>query len=72
MQKEMIESNPILKLSFDFSLQVVEYCEFYGKSYPDCKSLLTKLEEIQKVLNKILGTAKRKNPHSYLLSWFIF
>jgi len=25
MQKEMIEGNPILKLSFDFSLQVVEY-----------------------------------------------
>ena len=130
MQKEMIESNPILKLSFDFSLQVVECCELldlnkkyviskqllkagtsigansfeaqnaeskadfihkikiaakeadetqywltlcdYVKSYPDCKSLLTKLEEIQKVLNKILGTAKRKNPLSYLLSWFIF
>ncbi|HET6993495.1 MAG TPA: four helix bundle protein [Chitinophagaceae bacterium] len=130
MKKEMIENNPILKLSFDFSLQVIDYCELldlnkkyvvskqllkagtsigansfeaqnaeskadfihkikisakeadetqywltlcdYSNKYPDCKSLLIKLEEIQKVLNKILGTAKRKNPISYLLSFFIF
>ena len=44
----------------------------YAHSYPDCKDLFFKLEEIQKVLNKILGTAKRKNPISYLLSFFIF
>jgi four helix bundle protein len=119
MQKEMIEGNPILKLSFDFSLQVVEYFKLldldkkciiskqllkagtsisanafeaqnaeskadfihkietaakeagetqywlalcdHGSNYRDCKSLLLKLEEIQKVLNKILGTAKRKS-----------
>jgi four helix bundle protein len=130
MQKEMIESNPILKLSFDFSLLVISYCELldankkyvvgrqllkagtsvgansfeaqnaeskadfihkikiaakeadetqywlalcdYAQNYPDCKNLLTKLEEIQKVLNKIIGTAKRKKPVSYLLSFFIF
>ena len=34
----------------------------YAPNYPDCKSLLLKLEEIQKVLNKILGTAKKNNP----------
>jgi four helix bundle protein len=27
MKKENIENNPILKLSFDFALSVVEYCE---------------------------------------------
>ncbi|MFT4094095.1 MAG: four helix bundle protein [Niabella sp.] len=26
MQKELIENNPILKLSFDFSLLIIEYC----------------------------------------------
>jgi four helix bundle protein len=130
MQKELFENNPILRLSFDFSLQVIEYCEKlesdrkyalsrqllksgtsigansmeaqnaeskadfihkikiaakeadetqywlmlcdYTKTYPDCKALLNKLEEIQKVLNKIIGTAKRRNPISYLLSFFIF
>jgi len=130
MQKEMIENNPILKLSFDFSILVIGYCELldadkkfviskqllkagtsigansfeaqnaeskadfihkikiaakeadetqywlalcdYAKNYAECKVLLAKLEEIQKVLNKILGTARRKSPFSYLLSLFIF
>jgi four helix bundle protein len=130
MQKELIENNPLLKLSFDFSLQVIIYCELleaekkyvvarqllksgtsvganameaqnaeskadfihkikiaakeadeaqywlllcqYSKTYPDPVLLINKLEEIQKVLNKILGTAKRKNPISYILSFFIF
>jgi four helix bundle protein len=129
MQKEMIENNPILKLSFDFSLLAIDYCELldvnkkfvvsrqllkaatsigansfeaqnaeskadfihkikiaakeadetqywlilcdYASNYPDCKTLLGKLEEIQKVLNKIIGTARRKNPVSYFLSFFI-
>ncbi|MDQ3682150.1 MAG: four helix bundle protein [Bacteroidota bacterium] len=130
MQKELIEKNPILKLTIDFSLLIIEYCEKlegekrfviakqllrsgtsigansmeaqnseskadfihkfkiaakeadetqywltlcnYAPSYPDCNMLFEKLEEIQKVLNKILGTAKRKTPISYLLSYFIF
>ena len=29
--------------------------------YPDCKSLLSHLEEIQKVLNKIIASAKNNN-----------
>lgn len=45
-------------------------CEF-AESYPACKVLLDKLSEIQKVLNKIVGTAKRKTPFSYLLSFFL-
>ncbi|MGN7783073.1 four helix bundle protein [Niabella sp. 22666] len=27
MKREVIEKNPILKLSFDFSLMVIDYCE---------------------------------------------
>ena len=27
MKKELFDSNPILKLSFDFSLMITEYCE---------------------------------------------
>ena len=27
MDKELFEKNPILKLSFDFSLMVIDYCE---------------------------------------------
>ena len=130
MQRELIETNPILKMTFEFSLKTIEYCEKleaekkyivakqllrsatsigansieaqnpsskpdfiykiklaareadetqywlllcdYSKTYPDCKELLAKLEEIQKVLNKILYTAKKKNPISFLFSYFIF
>lgn len=130
MQKQLLENNAILKLSFDFSLMVINYCELldankkyiiskqllrsgtsiganameaqnaesksdfihkiklaakeadetqywlllcdYAEHYPACENLFLKLEEIQKVLNKILGTAKKKNPVSYLLSFFIF
>lgn len=117
MQKELFENNPILKLSFEFSLMIIQYCEIlesnkkfviarqilrsgtsigancmeaqnaeskadfihkikiaakeadetqywlmlcdYSKDYPACNELLNKLEEIQKVLNKILKTSKR-------------
>lgn len=119
MKKEVFDNNPILKLSFDFSLMVIEYCEKleehkkyviarqllrsgtsiganameaqngeskadfihkmkiaakeaeeaqywlwlceYSKNYPNCKDLLAKLEEINKVLGKILSTAKKKS-----------
>jgi four helix bundle protein len=118
MQKALLDSNPILKLTFDFSLMVIEYCEqleaqrkyviarqllksgtsiganameaqnaeskadFIHKmkiaakesdeaqywlllckhagNYPECQGLLLKLEEIQKVLNKIIGTARKR------------
>ncbi|MEP6926217.1 MAG: four helix bundle protein [Ginsengibacter sp.] len=120
MKRELIESNAILKLTFGFSLTLIDYCDVldemkkytlsrqllrcgtsiganamesqnaeskadfihkikiaakeadetqywlmlcsYSKKYPECHFLLLKLEEIQKVLNKILGTAKRKTP----------
>ncbi|MBI1781267.1 MAG: four helix bundle protein [Sphingobacteriales bacterium] len=130
MQKELFEKNPVLKLSFDFSLLLIDYCEElenkkkyiiskqllrsgtsigsnsfeaqnseskadfihkikiaakeadetqywlmlcdYSANYPACKELLAKIEELGKVLSKILSTAKRKSPFSYLLSFFIF
>lgn len=130
MKKELFEKNPILKLTFDFSLLVINYCELldtrkkyiisrqlfragtsiganameaqnaeskadfihkmkiaakeaeesqywlwlceYANAYPDCIPLQNKLEEINKVLGKILSTSKRKSPFSYLLSYLIF
>ena len=130
MQKELIDSNPLLRLSIDFSLKVIAYCEKleadkkyvlarqllksgtsigansmeaqnpesradfihkmkiaakeadetqywlilcdYSDSYPNCKDLLTKLEELHKIIGKILGTAKRKSPLSYLVGYFYF
>lgn len=130
MQKEFIESNPILKLTIEFAKLILDYCDTldvrkkytlskqllrsgtsigancmesqnaeskadfihkikiaakeadetqywlllcnYGDGYPETPHLELKLTEIQKVLNKILGTAKRKHPFSYILSFFIF
>jgi four helix bundle protein len=118
MKKEDIELNPILKMTFEFSLAIIDYCDAldemrkytisrqllksgtsigansmeaqnaeskadfihkmkiaakeadetqywlllcsYSNKYPECDSLLLKLEGIQKVLNKILGTARKK------------
>ena len=123
MKKEEIEANPILKMTFDFSLSVINYCDLLDSTkkytisrqllksatsigantmeaqnaeskadfihkikiaakeadetqywlllcnlsniYPECDSLLLNLESIQKVLNKILGTAKKKIPVPY-------
>ncbi|MES2005658.1 MAG: four helix bundle protein [Bacteroidota bacterium] len=116
MRKQLFDNNPILKLSFDFSLLVIAYCELleskkkyvlarqllksgtsiganameaqnaeskadfihkmkiaakeaeesqywlwlcdYSPNYPDCKQLIGKLEEINKILGKILVTSK--------------
>jgi four helix bundle protein len=117
MKRELIDKNPILKLSFEFSLMIIEYCEVleqekkfviakqllrsgtsiganameaqnceskadfvhkmkvaakeaeetqywlllcnHSKNYPDCQFLLSKLEEVSKVLSAILSTSKR-------------
>jgi four helix bundle protein len=130
MKKELIDNNPILKLSFDFSLMIIEYTEVleqnkkfvisnqllksgtsiganameaqnaeskadfihkmkiaakeaeeaqywlflcaYSQNYPNCQHLISKLEEVAKVLSAILSSAKKKSPISYLLSFFIF
>ena len=44
----------------------------YSTSYPDCKELWPRLETIQKLLNAILGTSKRKDPLNYFLSFLFF
>ncbi|MEO7311916.1 MAG: four helix bundle protein [Chitinophagaceae bacterium] len=129
MKKEVFENNPILKLTLEFSLSVVEYCDLlqaerkftisnqlfrcgtsigansfeaqnaeskadfihkikiaakeadetqywlmlceFSSNYPDCKKLGVKLSEIQRIINSILGTAKRKNPLRFFLSLFL-
>jgi len=130
MRKELIENNPLLKLSFEFSILILGYCDSldqhkkyaisrqlirsgtsiganameaqnaeskadfihkikiaakeadetqywitlceYASGYPDTKIIEFKLIELQKIINAILGTAKRKTPFSYFLSFFIF
>jgi four helix bundle protein len=130
MKNELFEKNVILKLSFDFSLMIIDYCEKleglkkfvlanqllksgtsigancmeaqnaeskadfihkmkvaakeaeetqywlmlcdYATNYPDCKLLINKLQEINKVLGKILSTSKKRNQVSSLLSFFSF
>ncbi len=130
MRKELIENNPLLKLSFEFSILILGYCDYldqqkkyaisrqlirsgtsiganameaqnaeskadfipkikiaakeadetqywitlceYASGYPDTKIIEFKLTELQKIINAILGTAKRKTPFSYFLSFFIF
>jgi four helix bundle protein len=118
MKRELMDKNPVLKLSFEFSLLVIEYSElletnkkfviscqllragtsiganameaqnaeskadFIHKikiaakeaeetqywlllcersiNYPDCQQLITKLEELSRIISAILSTAKRK------------
>jgi len=130
MRKELIDNNPLLKLSIAFSLEVIEYCEklnehkkfilanqlmrsatsiganameaqnpeskadFVHKmkiaakeagetqywlilcdkatNYPDPTGLIEKVEELNRILGSIISTSKRKNPLSYMLSFFIF
>ena len=130
MTKEKIEQNLILKLSFDFALLIITFCERldsekkyviarqllksgtsiganameaqngeskadfihkfkiaakeaeetqywlllcdYSKNYPDCKELLIKIDEINNVIGKIISSSKKKNPISYILSFFLF
>lgn len=118
MQNDLIEKNPVLKLTIEFSLLIMDYCDKlevikkyvisnqlirsgtsigancmeaqnaeskadfihkikiaakeadetaywltltkYSKNYPDCSLIITKLTEIQKILNKIIFTAKTK------------
>lgn len=130
MQKELIEKNPLLKLSFEFSLLILQYCDLldqqrkyaiskqlirsgtsigansmeaqnaeskadfihkikiaakeadetqywlalceFADGYPETNMIGNKLTELQKIMSAILGTAKRKTPLSYFLSFFIF
>ncbi len=118
MKKELIDKNPVLKLSFEFSLLIIEYTELLegnkqfviskqllragtsiganameaqnaeskadfihkmkiaakeaeetqywlllcecSKNYPDCRFLISKLEEVSKIISAILFTAKKK------------
>jgi four helix bundle protein len=130
MKKEEIEANPILKITFEFSLLIIDFCDLLdgmkkytisrqllksatsigansmeaqnaesksdfihkikiaakeadetqywlllcsvSNKYPESDSLLVKLDSIQKVLNKILGTAKKKSQVSDFVSLLLF
>lgn len=121
MKPERAENNPIVKLTFEFSLGIIIYCKLldaqrdfqlfkqlfrsgtsiganvceaqnaeskadfihkfkiaakevdetqywlllckHPKGFPDCIQLLTQLEEIDKVINRIIGTLKTKKPN---------
>ena len=118
MLKDLIDKNPVLKLSFEFSILIVQYTELleehkkyvisrqllrsgtsiganameaqnaeskadfihkmkmaakeadetqywllicqHSVQYPDCQSLIVKLEEVSRLLSAILSTAKKK------------
>ena len=130
MRTELIENNPLLRLSIAFSLEIITYCEKLNEEkkyviakqllrsatsiganameaqnpeskadfihkmkisakeagetqywlilcekaqgYPKPTDLLNKLEELNRILGSIISTAKRKQPFSYILSFFIF
>lgn len=130
MQKDLIEKNALLRLSFEFSLSILSYCDLlderrkytiskqlvragtsiganameaqnaeskadfihkikiaakeadetqywitlceFAQGYPETGEITARLVELQKIINAILGTAKRRSPFSYLLSFFIF
>jgi four helix bundle protein len=119
MEKDLFQGNPVLKLSFDFALMILQYCSelektkkyvlanqllksgtsiganimeaqnaeskadfihkmkiaskeagetqywlmlcHYAEQYPECGAIFPRLEEIQKLLSKILSTAKKRN-----------
>lgn len=130
MKQELIDNNPVLKLSFDFALAIIEYCEgleadrkyvvarqllksgtsiganareaqnaeskadFIHKfkiaakeidetqywlqlcqrseNYPNPEKLLAQLDEVDKIVTRIIATSKRKMPLSYFFSFFVF
>ncbi len=40
--------------------------------YPDCKPLLAKLDEIQRLLSSIISTTKRNNPLNFFIGHILF
>ncbi len=60
MQKELIEKTPILKLTIEFPFSVIVFCE------------LLDAERKFIVGKQLLRLAKRRNPLSYFISFFIF
>jgi len=59
VKTEVFESNPILKLSFDFALMVINYCE---KLEAERKFVVSRQKQavISSLLTKIISKAKRK------------
>jgi four helix bundle protein len=130
MKEDQINKNPILKLSIEFALDIIDFTESleqlkrfnlanqlfragtaiganameaqnaeskadfihkmklaakeseetqywlllckHAKNYPDCDALLIKIDEINRLLNKILKSAKTKNPLSFIWASLLF
>lgn len=41
-------------------------------NYPDCKPLIAKLDEIQRILSSIIATSKKNNPLSFFIGHLLF
>ena len=78
----MEAQNPESKADFIYKIKIaakeadetqywLTLCDF-AKSYPDCKYLLDKLDDLTKIIGKIISTSKKRSPISYLLSFFYF
>ena len=52
MNKEQINTNPVLKLSFEFSLQIIQYCE----QLEAAKKFITNIEDKTDVAVTLIGT----------------
>jgi four helix bundle protein len=46
-------------------------CE-QSSNYPDCKSLLAKLDEVQRLLSSIIATTKKNNPLKSFIGHLLF
>jgi hypothetical protein len=52
MKTEFMETNPVLNLTLN--------CKKAG--YRDCGTLLNKIEEVDKIISKIIATSKKRAP----------
>jgi four helix bundle protein len=78
MEAQNAESKPDFIHKFKIAAKEAEETQYwlllceYSDSYPACKELLIKIEEINNVVGKIISSSKKRFPFSYFLSLFIF
>ena len=78
MEAQNAESKPDFIHKFKIAAKEGEETQYwlllcdYSESYPDCKDLLIRIQEINSIMGKIISSSKKKFPFSYFLSLFIF
>ena len=78
MEAQNAESKPDFIHKFKIAAKEGEETQYwlllcdYSESYPDCKDLLIRIQEINNIMGKIISSSKKKFPFSYFLSLFIF